>query len=272
MQLLFNYYSIISIHFPFISRNKHRWEQQIKESLHLSATFQPDNILRKINDVQYILHACLSLHLLHREQTESFLRYGISVCNAYLSKMNFYLGNTGERDGGQLANYQMDCYCYTEKEINEDPMLCEIVLRKFQLLVRLMKMRIYKSILATSSSGLMGYSSDVFYSQFVNRTLEVTVKEYLAKGNMSILQAFLQISPQSFFIHRYDMLSVIPFIVEPSEYCDYFPLFKETGVKEGEFYWGKEGKEFKVDLLNNHGLNWFERESILKELVLAVSE
>ena len=151
-------------------------------------------------------------------------------------------------------------------------MLWEIVLRKFQLLVRLMKMRIYKSILATSSSGLMGYSSDVFYSQFVNRTLEVTVKEYLAKGNMSILQAFLQISPQSFFIHRYDMLSVIPFIVEPSEYCDYFTLFKETGVKDGEFYWGKEGKEFKVDLLNNHGLNWFERESILKELVLAVSE
>ena len=186
--------------------------------------------------------------------------------------MNLYLGNTGGRDGGQLSNYQMDCYCYTEKEVAENAMLCEIVLRKFQLLVRLMKMRIYKSILATSSMGLMGYSYDVFYNQFVNRPLEVTVKEYLTKGNVSILQSFLQISPQSFFIHRYDMLSAIPFIVEPSEYCDYLPLFKESGINEGEFYWGREGKEFKVDLLHNHELNWFERESILKELVLAVSE
>ena len=194
------------------------------------------------------------------------------MCNAYLSKMNLYSGSTGERDGGQLANYQMDCYCYTEKEIRENAMLCEIVLRKFQLLVRLMKMRIYKSILAMSSTGLMGYSADVFYNQFVNQSLEETIKEYLEKGNMNIMQSFLQSSPQSFFIHRYDMLSVIPLIADPSEYCEYFPLFLESGVKEGEFYWGKNGKEFKVDLLNNHGLNWFERESILKEMVSVVGD
>ena len=186
--------------------------------------------------------------------------------------MNWYTGNMGERDGGQLTNYQIDCYCYTEREIRDNALLCEIVLRKFQLLVRLMKMKIYKSILATSSSGLMGYSADVFYNQFVNRSLEATVKEYIVKGNMNILPSFLQISPQAFFIHRYEMLSEIPFIVEPSDYCEYFPMFMETGIQEGEFYWGKEGKEYKVDLVKNHGLNWFERESILKELVLIVSE
>ena len=250
----------------FITSYKHRWEQQLQDQQHLSPSFQPDSILRKINDLSYVLHAYLTVRLSSRDQTESFFRSGLSRCNEYLSKKGFYVGSTSDRESGKLLNYQMDCYQYSAQDLQQDSFLCEIVLKKFQLLVRLLKMKLYKAILTTSSAGLAGYSSEVFFSQYIHRTLLELLQDHVRSGNIQVIHQFLLTIPQPFLIHRYDILSQILLTVDPDEYCHYLPLFSQEEVREGEFCWMSQGKMYRMDVVQNHALNWFDSECTLRIL------
>lgn len=249
-----------------ITSNKHRWEQQLQDQQHLSPSFQPDSILSKINDLSYVLHACTTVRLSSRDQTESFFCHGLSRCNEYLSKRGFYVGSTSERESGKLSNYQMNCYHYSAQELQQDPFLCEIVLKKFQLLVRLLKLKLYRAILMITPAGLAGYSSEVFFSQYIHRTLLELLQDHVRSGNIQVIHQFLLTIPQPFLIHRYAILSQILLTVDPDEYCHYLPLFSQEEVREGEFCWMSQGKMYRMDVVQNHALNWFESESTLKML------
>lgn len=62
-------------------------------------------------------------------------------------------------------------------------MLLEVVLRKFQFTVELLKMRLYKAILTTSSRGLNSYDWREFENRFVQRRIIDTIHEYAEEGD-----------------------------------------------------------------------------------------
>ena len=250
-------------------RYKHRWECLIEHSLVLSSESDCEDLLRHIKDLSYVLSACHSVILTDRNQTINLIRFGLSLCNSYLKSHGYY-SCPSDHDNDTLSLCHCDHYSYSVLDLQKDSLLLEVVLRKFQFTVELLKMRLYKAILTTSSRGLNSYDWREFENRFVQRRIIDTIHEYAEEGDTQALRQILCYCPQCFLPYRYEILSVLPMVTEPSDYFDLLPSCRSP-YREGWYEWQQGTETHSLNLLDSSAVNWLEKREIVKALLEYVS-
>lgn len=241
----------------------------IQDSSVLSSEVGVEDLLRHIKDLSYVLSACNSVVLTDRNQTISLFRFALSLCNSYLKSRDYY-SNSSDREGDVLALCYCGYYTYSPTELQQDSLLLEVVLRKFQFAVKLLKMRLYKAILATSTRGLNAYDWKEFHNQFVNRSILEIARAYAKEGDIQALRQILAYCPQCFLPYRYEILTLLPLVTEPSDFFDLLPSCQNK-YQEGEYEWQQGTETHSLNLLNSSIVNWFEKQEIIESLLSFVS-
>lgn len=72
--------------------------------------------------------------------------------------------------------------------------------------------------------------------------------------------------PQFILPYRYDLLDLIPCVVDPSSFVQLLPAFLDNQeVEEGVFY-QQESEVKRINLMDEESVEWYENEDILEEL------
>jgi len=127
-------------------------------------------------------------------------------------------------------------------------------------------MRLYKAILTTSSRGLNSYDWREFENRFVQRRIIDTIHEYAEEGDTQALRQILCYCPQCFLPYRYEILSVLPLVTEPSDYFDLLPSCRSP-YREGWYEWQQGTETHSLNLLDSSAVNWLEKREIVKALL-----
>ena len=73
--------------------------------------------------------------------------------------------------------------------------------------------------------------------------------------------------PQFILPYRYDLLNLIPYVVDPSSFVQLLPAFLDNqGVEEGVFYQQENEEVKRMNLMDEETVEWYETEEILEEL------
>ena len=199
--------------------------------------------------------------LTDRNQTINLIRFGLSLCNSYLKSHNHYSCPT-DHDSDTLSQCHHNHYSYTISDFQKDPLLLDVVLRKFQFTTKLLKMRLYKAILTTSTRGLNAYDWREFENRFVQRSIIDIAREYADNGDTQALRQILCYCPQCFLPYRYEILSRLPLVTESSDYFDLLPSCR-SAPQEGLFEWQQGSETHSINLLDSSAVNWFEKQEIV---------
>ena len=115
-------------------------------------------ILSRIKDVRYVLKQCYCTEFADRKTLINVLKYGLTVCNNFLKAHDLYAPPAGVSDSDVLASCHRSFYSYTPAALQESTELQYVVLMKYLLCMKLLRIRLYNAVLMATNRGLAEYN------------------------------------------------------------------------------------------------------------------
>ena len=134
-------------------------------------------ILSRVKDVHYVLKQCYCTQFADRKTLINVLKYGLTVCNNYLKARAFYDPPSGVPDSDVLSSCNHHFYSYTPTALRESAELRYVVLMKYLMCMKLLRIRLYNAVLMATSRGLTEYNP-VEFQQYCAQSIRSLCVEW----------------------------------------------------------------------------------------------